>query len=320
MRAQRRQKIRARGNHIHIARDRLDDDGGDFAVERRERRRRRLRVVVRQNQRVARRPRRHPGRRRRAERERARSGGDQKRIGVAVIAAREFNQQIAVGESARDADRRHCRFGAGSHGARHFDFRPPSGDCFGEFDFDRGRAAEAQAARERRFDGAQDLCARVADNRRPPRIDEIDKRAPVGIDQPRAVAASDKKRLAADARERPRRRINAARNPLLRARKKRPRCFAAHFFRLYSKLSICAANARAAASISGALKIAPHTATACAPQSTTAPAFPASMPPMATILPPPAARRSFAARRKIDKEQRAAAGLVGDEYNAPNAQ
>ena len=47
-----------------------------------------------------------------AEGERARAGFDEQRIGMAVVAAFEFHDQLAAGKAAREPDRRHGRFSA----------------------------------------------------------------------------------------------------------------------------------------------------------------------------------------------------------------
>ena len=59
--------------------------------------------------------RRHAGRGRLAERERARARLDEQRVAVAVVAAFELHDLRAAGEAAREADRGHRRLGAGGH-------------------------------------------------------------------------------------------------------------------------------------------------------------------------------------------------------------
>ena len=66
----------------------------------------RVEIVVAREQRVARGVRGHAGAGRHAERHRARSGLDQERIGVAVIAALELDDLVALGRTrARRAPR-----------------------------------------------------------------------------------------------------------------------------------------------------------------------------------------------------------------------
>ena len=55
------------------------------------------------------------------QRRQARPGLHQQRIHVAVIAAFELHDQVAPGEAARHADRRHRRLGARIHQPHHFD-------------------------------------------------------------------------------------------------------------------------------------------------------------------------------------------------------
>ena len=93
--------------------------------------------------------RRHAGRGRHAERQRARAGLDQQRVGVAVIAAFELHDLVAAGEAARQPDRAHGRFGAGAHHAHQLDRRHQLADAVAPSAF-RSASARRRTGRARR--------------------------------------------------------------------------------------------------------------------------------------------------------------------------
>ncbi len=135
---------------------------------------------------------------------------------MAVVAAFELDDFIAVGVAARQADGAHGGFGARVHHAHHIHRRHQLGDQLRHFDFHLGRRAEAQAAL-RRFDH------RVADRRvvmpqhhRPPGTDIVDIGLAVGIEQVSPVCALDKQRHTAYAGECTHRRVYPAGDQLLR--------------------------------------------------------------------------------------------------------
>ena len=90
------QIARLRQIQAGVARHRLHDDARNLAWVRREGRLHGLRVVIRQDDRVLRESRRHAGAVGVAERQRAGAGLDQQRIGVAVIAAVELDDLVAL--------------------------------------------------------------------------------------------------------------------------------------------------------------------------------------------------------------------------------
>ena len=151
-------------------------DGGDIVVGRVEREAR---------ERV-----RNAGARRNAKRREAGAGFDEKTIGVAVVAALEFEDQIALGEGARDADGGHGRFGAGADEADAFDRRDGARDALAQLDFERRRHAVAGAARGLIRDGGDNVGMRVTENQRAPGADVVDVFAAVGVPQARARARS----------------------------------------------------------------------------------------------------------------------------------
>ena len=116
-----------------------------------------------------------------AERERARTGLDQKRVDVAVIATLEFDDLVPAGESSGETDRGHRGLGAAIHHPHFLDRRHPLTDFAREFDFQRIRNAEARAAIRRRLHRRDDRRMRVAEDRRAPGADVIDLAVAVDV-------------------------------------------------------------------------------------------------------------------------------------------
>ncbi|CAH0326800.1 hypothetical protein SRABI106_04781 [Rahnella aquatilis] len=103
-----------------------------------------------------------------AEGQRAGTGFHQQAGGVAVIAAFEFNDFIAMGETTRQTDRAHRRFGAGVHHTHHVHARHQAGHQFGHFHFHLGRCTKAQAALSRLNHRIADFGVVMAKHHRPP--------------------------------------------------------------------------------------------------------------------------------------------------------
>ena len=103
-------------------------------------------VVVFQHERIARRPRRNARRIRHRERRRRAARRHQQAIDVAMVVAGEFDDQIATGVTARQADRAHRRLGPRIHEPHHLDRRHRIDDPLGQFALGFRRGAEARAA------------------------------------------------------------------------------------------------------------------------------------------------------------------------------
>ncbi len=86
---------------------------------------------------------RHARRVRLTKRQRARTGFDQQAVGMAMVAAFEFDNLIAASKTTRQANSAHGRFGAGVHHAHHVHGRHQVGDQFRHFHFHFGWRAEA---------------------------------------------------------------------------------------------------------------------------------------------------------------------------------
>ena len=110
----------------------------------------RLEVVVARDQRVGRGRRRHAGAGRHAQRHRARSGLDQERVGVPVVAALELDDLVAPGRRARDAHRAHRRLGPRADEPHALHRRHQHRDALRQPCLELGRRAEAGAARRGR--------------------------------------------------------------------------------------------------------------------------------------------------------------------------
>ena len=146
--------------------------------------------------------------------ERAAPGVHEERIDVAVIAALELDDLVAPGEAAREADARHCRFGAAVHHPHLLDRRHMFADELRHLHFERIRNSEAEAARRGVADSLDDDLRRVAENRWSPRADVIDVFFAIDVPDFGAGGALDEERLAIQAAERADGRVNAAGNSL----------------------------------------------------------------------------------------------------------
>ena len=125
-----------------------------------------------------------------AQRGHAGAGFDQQRIDVAVIAAFEFDGEIAAGESARHAQSAHGGFGAGVDQAHHFHGRNDLRDQLGQFDFVPGGRAEAGAGFENLAQRVDHRRRAMAQEQRPPGADVIDIGIAVDVEDARAFAAT----------------------------------------------------------------------------------------------------------------------------------
>ena len=205
---------------VHIARKRLNDDAGDFAADLREGFFKLGNVVVFQHQRVLGEIGRHAGGRRVAEGEQAAARFHQQAVGMAVVAALEFDDFVAAGKAACQADGRHGGFCARADQAHLFDAGHEFGDFFGNHDFALGGRAKRQPAQGRFAHGFNHFGMGVADNRRPPRADVVNIARAVGIPHIGALGLLDETRHAADTAEGAHGRIDAAGNDVFGAGEK----------------------------------------------------------------------------------------------------
>jgi len=129
------------------------------------------------------------------------AGGDEEGIAVAVVAAVEFDDQIALGETAGEADGGHGGLGAGVAHADPFDRGNPVGDGARHFDFVGIRNAEGDAVFGDFVDGVGDDGGGVAEDVRAPGADVVDVGFAIDVGDAAAFGTADEERLAADVAE-----------------------------------------------------------------------------------------------------------------------
>ena len=152
--------------------------------------------------------------------ERAAAGFHQQRIDVAVIAAFELDDLVAAGESARQPEAGHRRFGPAVDHPHFLDRRHPAADQLRHFHFERIGDSEADAARRRGADRVDHDLRRVPEDRRAPGADVIDVFIAIDVPDPCALRALDEERLAAETAKGAHRRIDAAGDALQAAAKR----------------------------------------------------------------------------------------------------
>ena len=145
-----------------------------------------------------------------AERGEAGAGVGEKAVGVAVVAATKFEDVVALGDAAGEADGGHGGFGAAGDEADFFERGDGAIDEGGEFDFEFGGDAEAGAAGGLGGDGLRDLRIGVAEQERAPGADEIEVAVAVGVVKILGFAVVDDERVGLDGAEGADGRIDAA--------------------------------------------------------------------------------------------------------------
>jgi hypothetical protein len=204
-----------------VARHRLDDDRRDFAPVRGEARFQCLHVVVGQHERVLGEVRRHARAVGVAEGQRAGAGLHQQAVRVAVVAAVELDELVALREAAREADGAHARLGAG---VAHPHFVHAGHERLDEprhRDLERVRDAETRAVVGGGLHGGDDLRMRVPEDGRPPGADVVNQLVAVHRGHPRALGGLHEERLSAHGAEGAHGRVHPAGNVLQRLGKQR---------------------------------------------------------------------------------------------------
>jgi hypothetical protein len=131
-----------------------------------------------------------------------------------VITAFEFDDGIAAGKAASQADRAHRGFGTRTYEAHQFDRRHELDDAARQRGFQLGGGAEGQAIRRNLLHRRDHLRMGVTENHGAPGAYIVDEAASVGGRDPGARRLLEKNRLAADAAKGTDRRIDPARNVL----------------------------------------------------------------------------------------------------------
>ena len=212
------EKAGRRRHDTHVAGDRLDDDRRDLAAVRAAQALHGGGVVVVGNQRIGRRPPRHAGAGRHAQRGRAGPRLDQERVAVAVVAPGELDDPVAAGGGAGHAYRAHRRLGARVHEPDALDRDHEADDQPRQLHFLRDGRAEAGAAARGAAQRPDQSRRRMPVDERPPGHHVVDVGAPVDVADPRAPRPVDEGRLAADRAERAHGAVDAARQHGLGAR------------------------------------------------------------------------------------------------------
>src|SRR5581483_4240082 len=216
-RAQRLEKAVDRRDDAHVPGDRLDDDRREPLAVAHDRLGCRVDVVVGADDRVARDGARHARRRRDSEGREARAGAREQRVGMAVVAAGELEDPVALREAAREAERAHRRLRPRRDEPHLLDRRHRVRDLGRELHLRLGGRAEARAAERRLAHRLDRLRVGVPEDERAPRADPVEVAVPVDVDEVRAFPALDEERLVqADGAHRPHRRVDAAGDQLER--------------------------------------------------------------------------------------------------------
>ncbi len=205
-----------RRDAAHVARDRLDDDGGDFVAMLVHDFLQRVDVVVRHGQRVLRRAFRDARRARHAERRHAAARVDEQAVAVAVIAADEFQNLVASRVAARETQSAHRGLRAGIDHADHLDGGIDALHELRELAFEQRRRAVARAARDGLLQGFHDIRMGMADDHRTPGADIVDVFVAVDVKDAVAFGAGDERRVAVDVRIGADRAVDAARHEVFR--------------------------------------------------------------------------------------------------------
>ena len=145
------------------------------------------------------------------------AGRGEQRVDVAVVVAGELHDQRAAGGAAGQPDGRQHRLGAGVDQPHPLDRGDPVADLLGQVELALGRGAEGQPAPGGGGDGLDDGGVRVAQDHRPPRADQVDVAASVGVGDPGPGALDHEARGAADGAEGAHRAVHPARRDRLAA-------------------------------------------------------------------------------------------------------
>ncbi len=203
----------------HVSGHRLHDHRGHFAAAFGHEIGKGRDVIIRQGHGVLYNVLGHAGAARNAQGGHSAAGLDQQGVGVAVIAAVEFDDHVAAGEAARQPQGGHGGFGARIHHAHQVHAGYGVHDHARHFHFTFGGRAVARALFQRflhRFDHRR---VGVAQYHGAPGADVIHEIVSIHVVNMRSLGASDKQRCAAHRFARPHRAVDAAGDNLFRLHK-----------------------------------------------------------------------------------------------------
>ena len=125
------------------------------------------------------------------------AGFDEHGVGVAVVAALEFDDEVAAGESSREADGGHAGFGAGGDEAELFDGGKATCDELSEVGFGGDGGSEAGAFGGGLLDGLDDGREGVAEDHGAPGAEEVEVAVAVFVEEVCAFGVGEEWRVAA---------------------------------------------------------------------------------------------------------------------------
>ena len=118
----------------------------------------------------------------------ARTGLHQQPIGMAVVAALEFDDDLATGSGSRKAYRGHRGLSAGADKAQLLDGRKTSDHALGEIRLGCRGSAKAGRVASRSLNGLDHRRKGMAQNHRPPGAEVVDVAVAVRVDKIRALS------------------------------------------------------------------------------------------------------------------------------------
>ena len=206
------QKARAGQVQPRIAGDGFDDDAGNLAGVRREGGLHRRDIIVRHHDGVLRERGGNARAVRMTEGQRPGTGTHKQGIHVPMIAAVEFDNLVALGKAAGQADDAHAGLGAAAGHAHLFHAGHQVANQFGHGDFERIGHAKAGARFGGGLHGGDDFGMRMAEDGRSPGEHIINEFVAIHVPQFATGRAVHKKRLAAHGAKRAHGGIDAAGN------------------------------------------------------------------------------------------------------------
>ena len=146
----------------------------------------------------------------------ARAGLDEKRVGVAVVAALELDDLVAPRIAAGESNGRHAGFRAGADETNLIHGRHELADFFGDERFALRDGAEGKSLGNGFVDGGDDFIIVVAENHRPPGENVVNELLAGRVPHVGTLGVINEARGAADGAEGTHGRIHPARNRDLR--------------------------------------------------------------------------------------------------------